>query len=58
MTNVEVLELALSYEKNAIKIYQKLLAEHPDLKDILYYLSNEEQRHKKLLEKKIYKLSS
>jgi len=44
------------YDK-AIKFYQKLLAEHPGLKDILYYLSNEEQRHKKLLEKKIYKLS-
>ena len=57
MTSAEVLELALSKEKEAIKFYQKLLAEHPGLKDILYYLSNEEQKHKILLEKKIYKLS-
>lgn len=57
MLNIEVLEVALSKEEKSIKFYQKLIADHSDLKDILYYLLTEEQKHKALLEKKIYELS-
>ena len=59
MTNAEVLELALSKEEEAIKFYQKLIADHPDLdlKDTLYYLLTQEQKHKAFLEKKIYEVT-
>ena len=57
MIDIEVLRLALSKEEDAIKIYQKLLAENQNLKDLLYLLVTEEQKHKKLIEKKIIELS-
>jgi len=58
MLQTEVLELALSKEESSIEAYKKLIAEYPyeDLKDILYYLLTEEQKHKALIEKKIYEL--
>jgi len=56
MIDIEVLRLALSKEEDAIKVYQKLLAEHPNLKDLLYLLVTEEQKHKALIEKKIVEL--
>ncbi|HIE43400.1 MAG TPA: hypothetical protein EYP78_01210 [Candidatus Omnitrophica bacterium] len=57
MTPVEALELALSGEVKAIKMYQNLLIEHPVIKDILSFLVNEEQKHKQLIEKKISELT-
>jgi rubrerythrin len=57
MIDIEVLRLALSKEEDAIKTYQNLLAGHPNLKDLLYLLITEEQKHKTLIEKKIVELS-
>jgi rubrerythrin len=56
MTDVEVLRLASSEESKAIKLYQGMLADQPHLKDILLILINEEQKHKKIIEKKISEL--
>ena len=56
MIDIEVLRLALSMEEDAIRIYQKLLTQHPNLKDLLYLLVIEEQKHKDLIEKKIAEL--
>ena len=56
MIDIEVLRLALAKEEDAIKTYQMLLAEHPNLKDLLYLLVTEEQKHKALIEKKIVEL--
>lgn len=56
MIDIEVLRLALAKEEDAIKVYQELLAQHPDLKDLLYLLVTEEQKHKKLIEQKIAEL--
>lgn len=56
MIDIEVLQLALSKEEDAIKTYQKLLVEHQNLKDLLYLLLTEEQKHKILIEKKITEL--
>lgn len=49
----EALKVALAEETKAIKMYEKLLGDHPGLKDIFYFLLNEEQKHKKLIEEKI-----
>lgn len=57
MIDIEVLRLALAKEEEAIKIYKELLANHPNLKDLLYLLVTEEQKHKALIEKKIFELS-
>ena len=38
MVDIEALKLALSKEENAIKVYQEMLANHPNLKDLLYLL--------------------
>ena len=57
MTDAEVLHLAQLKEEAAIKMYQKLLAEHPNLKDLLNLLVTEEQKHKALIERKFVELS-
>jgi rubrerythrin len=56
MGPVEGLELALSKEKEAIAMYQKFYIEFPAAKEIFLFLSNEEQKHKSLIEKKIVEL--
>ena len=58
MTPVEALELALKKEKAAIELYRNMAIEHPNIKDLLYNLLNEEEKHKALIEKKIIELSS
>lgn len=56
MIEIEVLKLALSKEQEAVKAYYKLLAENPGLKDLLYLLLTEEQKHVGMIEKKIAEL--
>ena len=57
MTDVEVLRIALEKEERSIKFYQGMLAEHPNLKDMLLTLIMAEQNHKKVVEKKISDLT-
>ena len=57
MTDVEVLRIALGEEEKAIKLYQGMLAEHPNLRDMLLGLISAEQMHKQVLEKKISELT-
>lgn len=57
MIEVEALKLALSKEEGSIAVYQELIAKHPNLKDLLYSLLLEEQKHKKLIEEKIKELT-
>ena len=56
MIELEALQLALSKEQSAVEAYQKLLAEHPALKDLFYFLLSEEQKHVALIQKKIAEL--
>ncbi|MFA5004590.1 MAG: hypothetical protein WC561_00475 [Candidatus Omnitrophota bacterium] len=56
MIDMEVLRLALSKEEEAIGMYQDMLIGHPQLKELLSLLVTEEQKHKKLIEKKISEL--
>jgi rubrerythrin len=53
MIDIEALELALSKEQDAVKAYNKLLVDHPALKDLFYFLLNEEEKHVVMIEKKI-----
>ena len=57
MTPVEALEVALEKEKTSIALYQDLIVKHPVIKDLLYSLLIEEQKHKKLIEEKIVELT-
>ncbi len=56
MVELEALKLALSKEQDAVGVYKKLLAEHPRLKDLFYFLLNEEEKHVVMIEKKIAEL--
>lgn len=56
MVEMEALKLALSKEQEAVAAYKKLLVEHPNLKDLFYFLSNEEQKHVAMIQKKISEL--
>ncbi len=57
MIEVEALKLALKKEEDAIKAYQKMIVEYPSIKDLLYTLVTEEQKHKKLIIEKIQELT-
>lgn len=57
MGAVEALKLALSKETEAIKLYSRLNLEHPSLKETFLFLIGEEERHKKLIEKKIFEIT-
>jgi len=56
MIELEALKLALSKEQNAVETYKKLLVEHPALKELFYFLLNEEEKHVAMVEKKIAEL--
>ncbi len=57
MIDLEALKIALSRENNSIETYQKMLVEHPGLKELLSFLLTEEEKHKVLIEKKIRELT-
>ncbi len=57
MIDIEVLKLALSKEEEAIAVYQDMQIDHPQLKELLSLLVTEEQKHKRLIEKKIAELT-
>jgi len=56
MDLVEALEFALSKEKEAINMYEKFSEKYPVVKDIFMFLIEEEQKHRKLIEKKLVEL--
>jgi len=58
MTAKEALELALEKESASIKLYERLAAEHPAIKDLLIDLLNQEYLHKKIIEERIAKMRS
>lgn len=57
MGPVDALKLALSKEEEAIEVYTKLSCDHPVVKEVLAFLINEEEKHKKLIETKISELT-
>jgi rubrerythrin len=57
MTPVEALQLALEKEKTSIELYSKLAASHVEIKDLLYALLTEEEKHKKMIEQKITEIT-
>lgn len=57
MVPVEALELALTKEKEAIRMYEKFSVEFPAAKETFVFLLNEEQKHRLLIEKRIAELT-
>jgi len=57
MGPVEALKTALSQEIAAIKLYQEFADKYPAAQETFLFLVSEEEKHKQLLEKKIYGLS-
>lgn len=58
MTPVEALQLALTKEQNAIDFYDRLSEDHKAISELLLFLLNEEEKHKKLIQEKIVELTS
>lgn len=56
MGPIEALELALTKEQEAIEMYEKFYGQFNAAKDIFLFLSNEEHKHKQLIQKKISEL--
>jgi rubrerythrin len=57
MGPVEALKLALGKEQEAIDLYTKIGSEHVNLKETMFFLIDEEHKHKQLLDKKIAELT-
>lgn len=57
MSPVEALQLALAKEKEAHDLYQRLAEEQPLARTMFLELVIEEEKHAKLIEKKIYELT-
>jgi rubrerythrin len=57
MIPVEALKLALAKEVEAIELYSTLDFKHPEIREVFDFLVNEEQKHKQLLEKKIFEIT-
>jgi rubrerythrin len=57
MDEVQVLKIALKKEEGSINFYQDMLVKYPSLKDLLYSLLVEEQKHVKMIEKKIVEIT-
>ncbi|MDD5466066.1 MAG: hypothetical protein PHP73_07005 [Candidatus Omnitrophica bacterium] len=57
MIDLEALKIALARENKSIETYQKMLVDHPGLKELLSFLLTEEEKHKVLIEKKIRELT-
>jgi len=56
MGPIEALELALEKEIEARNIYEKLIFQYPETKEIFTFLMNEEEKHKQLIEKRMVEL--
>jgi rubrerythrin len=57
MTPIEALQLALTKEQNAIDLYERLSQDHKAIQELLLFLLNEEEKHKKLIQDKITELT-
>ena len=56
MIPLDALKFALAKEQNSVQVYNKLLAQYSELKDLFYFLLNEEEKHVAMIEKKIAEL--
>ncbi len=57
MGPVEALKLALSKEIEAAETYKKFSIQYSNVRDIFEFLQGEEEKHRKLIEKRIYELT-
>ena len=56
MHHLEALNIVLATEKEAVKLYKKLSIEHTAIRELFEFLMNEEEKHVRLIEKKISEL--
>ena len=58
MTSVEALKIALEIENNGIKLYTEMESKLPEISELLLFLINQEEKHKKMIEEKIAAITS
>lgn len=57
MDYVAALKLALAKEEASIKLYRDLAVKHPEIRDLFFFLVNEEEKHKLRIEDKISEIT-
>ena len=57
MSPTEALQLALSKEEGSIELYKRLANEHAEIRELLSSLVIEEEKHKKLIKKRITEIT-
>jgi len=58
MGPVEALNIVLKKEEASIKLYQRMYLRYPELKELVSFLINQEEKHKKMVEKAISKITN
>jgi len=58
MGPVEALKIALKKEEASIKLYQRMYLQYPEVKELVSFLINQEEKHKKMVKKAISKIIS
>jgi len=58
MGPVDALKIALARETESINLYNQFYLQFPELKELLLFLVNEEEKHKQLIEKKITEVTT
>ncbi len=56
MIPIEALELALKKEEEALNLYKDLAVKHPEIRELLTDLADQEYRHRKMIQEKIAEL--
>jgi rubrerythrin len=56
MDYLEALKMALVKEKESVEIYKQFSIKHTAMRELFEFLMTEEQKHVKLIEKKIFEL--
>ena len=57
MDEVQVLKTALKKEEDSIQFYQDMVSKFPALNELLNFLLTEEQKHVKMIGKKILEVT-
>jgi rubrerythrin len=57
MTPLEILKIALARERSSVEMYRRIINEHGSIRELGEQLLVEEEKHIKMIQKKIDELS-
>ncbi len=57
MTPVEVLRIAITKETDAVEFYRAMSMQYPEIRELLLFLMNEEEKHRQVIEKRMSEIT-